>query len=56
MKKPTERPKTDKGKGGVSDEQAQFGEYAKRVGYGWAVCYDWKQAVSYLRAYIEWGS
>ena len=56
MKKPTERPKSETAKGGVSDEQRSFGEYAKRVGYGWAVCYDWEQAASYLRSYIEWGS
>lgn len=56
MKKPTERPKSETAKGGVSDEQRRFGEYAKRVGYGWAVCYDWEQAASYLRSYIEWGS
>jgi hypothetical protein len=54
MKKPTERPKTDKGKGGVSDEQAQFGEYAKSVGYGFMVCYGWEHAVCTLRSYIEW--
>lgn len=56
MKKPTERPKSETAKGGVSDEQRRFGEYAKRVGYGWVVCYDWEQAASYLRSYIEWGS
>jgi len=56
MKKPTERPKSETAKGGVSDEQRSFGEYAKRVGYGWAVCYGWEQAASYLRSYIEWGS
>lgn len=53
MKKPTERPKT-KGKGGVSDEQGAFGAYALRVGYGWAVCYSWREAADTLRAYIEW--
>ena len=53
MKKPTERPKT-KGKGGVSDEQGAFGAYALRAGYGWAVCYSWREAADTLRAYIEW--
>lgn len=56
MKKPTERPKSETAKGGVSDEQRSFGEYAKRVGYGWAVCYGWEHAVTTLRSYIEWGS
>ena len=45
MKKPAE--------GGVSDEQAKFGAYALRVGYGWAVCYSWREAADTLRAYIE---
>ncbi len=55
MKKPSLRPKSAEAKGGASDEQIAFGQYAQRVGYGWAVCYDWEQAVSYLRSYIEWG-
>jgi hypothetical protein len=55
MKKPSLRPKSETAKGGASDEQIAFGQYAQRVGYGWAVCYDWEQAVSYLRSYIEWG-
>lgn len=54
MKKPTERPKTDKGKGGMSDEQIKFGEYAKGVGYGFMTCYGWEHAVATLRSYIEW--
>lgn len=54
MKKPTERPKTDKGKGGMSDEQIKFGEYAKSVGYGFMTCYGWEHAVATLRSYIEW--
>lgn len=53
MKKPSEKPKKE-GKGGVSDEQAKFGEYAKRVGFGWAVCYSWREAADTLRSYIEW--
>lgn len=56
MKKPSLRPKSEGAKGGASDEQIAFGQYAQRVGYGWAVCYDWEQAVCYLRSYIEWGS
>lgn len=55
MKKPSLRPKSIEAKGGASDEQIAFGQYAQRAGYGWAVCYDWQQAVSYLRSYIEWG-
>lgn len=56
MKKPTEKPKSSTAKGGVSDEQAKFGEYARRVGYGFMVCYSWREAANALRSYIEWGS
>jgi len=56
MKKVSERPKSDTAKGGVSDEQAAFGEYVKRVGFGFMVCYGWEHAVATLRSYIEWGS
>lgn len=54
MKKPTERPKSETAKGGVSDEQAKFGEYARCVGYGFMVCYSWREAANALRSYIEW--
>ncbi|QBZ71745.1 hypothetical protein [Pseudomonas phage KP1] len=54
MKKPSEQPKSETAKGGVSDEQAKFGKYAKSVGYGFAVCYSWEHAASVLRSYIEW--
>lgn len=56
MKKVSERPKSTEAKGGVSDEQAAFGEYVRRVGFGFMVCYGWEHAVSVLRSYIEWGS
>lgn len=55
MKKPSEKPKTDKGKGGASDEQLKFGAYCNTVGYGWIVCYSWREAADILRSYIEWG-
>jgi len=54
MKKPSERPKREGSKGGLSDEQIKFGEYAKNVGYGFMVCYGWEHAVTTLRSYIEW--
>lgn len=55
MKKVSERPKSETAKGGVSDEQAAFGDYVRRVGYGFMVCYGWEHAVTTLRSYIEWG-
>lgn len=54
MKKPSERPKREGSKGGMSDEQIQFSEYAKNVGFGFMTCYSWEHAVSVLRSYIEW--
>lgn len=54
MKKPDQRPKTSKSKGGMSDEQIEFGEYAKKVGFGFMTCYSWEHAASVLRSYIEW--
>lgn len=54
MKKPSERPKREGSKGGMSDEQIEFSEYAKNVGYGFITCYSWEHAVSVLRSYIEW--
>jgi len=54
MKKPTEKPKSSTAKGGVSHEQAKFGEYARCVGYGFMVCYSWREAANALRSYIEW--
>lgn len=56
MKKPSEKPKKEGSKGGLSDEQIEFGEYAKDVGYGWLVCYSWREAADAIRNYIEWGS
>lgn len=53
MKKPSEKPKKE-GKGGVSEAQRKFGDYAKAVGYGWIVCYSWREAADALRSYIEW--
>lgn len=54
MKKPSEKPKREGSSGGVSDKQRSFGEYAKSVGYGFAVCYSWREAADVLRQYIEW--
>lgn len=56
MKRPSEKPKKEGSKGGLSDKQIEFGEYAKGVGYGWIVCYSWREAADAIRSYIEWGS
>jgi hypothetical protein len=52
LKKPTEKPKV-KGKGGLSDEQLEFRDYVQSAGYGWVVCYSWREAADVLRMYME---
>lgn len=54
LKAPSKRPKRT-GAGGVSAEQSAFGSYARSVGYGWAVCYSWREAASVLKQYLECG-
>lgn len=55
MKKPDLKPKKEGSKGGLSDEQIEFASYAKSVGYGWIVCYTWREAATAIQQYIEWG-
>lgn len=52
LKAPSKRPKRD-GAGGLSAEQTAFATYARSVGYGWVVCYSWREAADMLRKYIE---
>lgn len=54
MKKPDLKPKKEGSNGGLSDEQISFAEYAKRNGYGWIVCYTWREAATAIQQYIEW--
>jgi hypothetical protein len=54
MKKPSEKPKKESSKGGLSDEQIAFSYHARAVGYGWCVCYSWREAADMLRGYIEY--
>lgn len=54
MKKPALKPKKEGGKGGLSEDQIEFASYAKRNGYGWIVCYTWREAASAIQQYIEW--
>ena len=54
MKKPSENPKREGSKGGVSDEQAEFGAFVKAQGFGWCVCYSWEEASAAIVQYLEW--
>lgn len=54
MKKPEIKPKRQNSKGGVSSSQNAFRDYALKVGYGWCVCYGWREAVGIVQTYLEW--
>lgn len=55
MKKPTEKPKKEGSKGGLSDEQIAFRDYARNNHYGWIVCYSWREAVDAIKSYLAFG-
>lgn len=52
MKKPDQKPKRD-GKGGVSDEQQEFGDFVKTQSFGWCVCYSWDEAADLIIQYLR---
>jgi hypothetical protein len=56
MKKPDEKPKREGSKGGVSDEQAEFGEFVKAQGFGWCVCYSWREAAEVIEQYLTYST
>ena len=37
--------------GRITPEQKAFGSYCKRVGYGWVVCYSWREAADIITTY-----
>ena len=54
MKKPSLKPKTEKGMGGEKPEQREFGEFVQSQGYGYVVCWSWKEARDILIQYLEY--
>lgn len=55
MKRPEHKPKRNgASKGHLSQKQFEFSEYVLKVGYGWCVCYGWREAAAMVRSYIEW--
>lgn len=52
MKKPSVKPKTARGKGGMSEDQIAYKAYCLKNGYGFMQCYSWREAVDTLRDYI----
>jgi hypothetical protein len=55
MKKPALRPKKPGGKGGASDEQLAFGEFVQAQGFGFVICYSWRDAANVLKEYLNYG-
>lgn len=53
MKKPSEKPVKETSKGGLSDEQIKFRDYAREVGYYWRVCYSWREAADVIVSYYN---
>jgi len=52
MKKPSEKPVKATSKGGVSDDQKEFGEFVTTQGFYFEVCYSWEEAWSCLMWYL----
>jgi hypothetical protein len=50
MKKPGRQREKN---GGLSDQQVDFGEYARQHHYATAVCYTWEEAVKAIVAYLR---
>lgn len=48
-----EESKRSKKNGGLSDEQIEFGNYAREAGYYCSVCYSWQEARNVLISYLE---
>lgn len=55
MKKPDLKPKKEGSKGGLSDDQIAFRDYARNNNYGWIVCYTWREAADAIQSYINYG-
>lgn len=53
MKRPAEKPKREGSRGGVSDEQNEFGAFVQSQGFGFVVCYSWEEARDIIIAYLK---
>lgn len=53
MKKPSSKPVKETSKGGLSDEQIEFKNYANENGYAWYVAYGWKEAAKIIQDYLS---
>lgn len=55
LKRPSIKPKTKKGKGGVSDDQERWHKALRSNGHAVYVCYGADEAIKVLTAYLESG-
>ena len=53
LKRPELKPKTAKGKGGLSTEQIEFGNFVLAQGFGFIVCYGWEEARDIVLQYLN---
>lgn len=53
MKAPKFEPKRLESKGGLSDEQIEFGNFVMEQGYSFWVCYSWQQASTLIESYLK---
>lgn len=52
MKKPSLKPKREGSKGGMSDDQIEFREYAVEQGFRHETCYSWIEATNVVIDYL----
>ena len=53
MKRQDKRPKKSTSKGGLSDDQIRFRNYACNNGYSWVVCYGATEAIEIIKKYLH---
>lgn len=53
LKRPELKPVKETSKGGLSDEQIEFGKFAIENGYQWKVAYGWKEAAKIIQDYLS---
>lgn len=53
LKKPDQKPKREGSKGGISDEQREFGMFVISQSFRFKVCYGWREAVDEIEKYLQ---
>ena len=53
LKRPDLKPVKKTSRGGVSDEQAEFGEHVKKQGFRWVVSYGSEEAIIEILNYLQ---